>query len=408
MLRSLLNIVMLGISFWIGYYLVLSAGDLYRWSIDHGFISRADDAQEIKLSLTENTSQESCPADQSEFYDNCIGTFKRNNGDWYIGEFKNDRMDGFGTYNYADGGMYKGGFKEDKRHGSGELKLADGSFYVGNFEDDEFNGEGLLRLTNGDSYSGLFVGGQFEGSGRYESADGTVMQGIFKDGEFVPDEVVSSSPVDQNQDTTGSETNCAGAQIKERFGLQYRYEAIKAAVFSEYSDKGVRQAYWVCPADAVRPNSRYCEEIDRIVKRSEMGGYYLENDWYVKSLFSSTEVKFNRIEQISTDLNCDSANKCVYFCEASGVVHLDVDAAVKRLMETRKFKIIGKNGEDLDSGYTFRSILDSMKRTYVVSGSNFEPLESESHTWTFNSSYCVVKTPQGLSFVSRGFDSVCQ
>ena len=42
------------------------------------------------------------------------GTYEWENGDIYVGEFKDDKKHGRGTYIFADGKIVKGIFKEDK------------------------------------------------------------------------------------------------------------------------------------------------------------------------------------------------------------------------------------------------------------------------------------------------------
>ena len=39
-----------------------------------------------------------CPSDQSQYYDNCFGTYTNANGDTYVGEWKDNKKNGQGTY----------------------------------------------------------------------------------------------------------------------------------------------------------------------------------------------------------------------------------------------------------------------------------------------------------------------
>ena len=55
----------------------------------------------------------------------------------YIGEFKEDKKNGFGTFIYSNGDIYKGKWFNDKRHGRGVLICNDGSLKKGVWKDDK-------------------------------------------------------------------------------------------------------------------------------------------------------------------------------------------------------------------------------------------------------------------------------
>src|SRR5690349_9711132 len=61
------------------------------------------------------------------------GTFKRRDGDTYIGGFKNDVFHGHGTYNYRDGDKYEGTYVQGERHGIGVYYYKNGNVYEGTF-----------------------------------------------------------------------------------------------------------------------------------------------------------------------------------------------------------------------------------------------------------------------------------
>lgn len=50
-------------------------------------------------------------------------------GDYYEGEWLNDKANGFGTYVYSDGVKYVGQWVNDKQHGEGREEWLDGSIF---------------------------------------------------------------------------------------------------------------------------------------------------------------------------------------------------------------------------------------------------------------------------------------
>jgi hypothetical protein len=64
-----------------------------------------------------------------------------------------------GEYTWENGDRYVGSWKDMKRHGIGRLMLASGNTYEGEFRDDEMTGVGVYTWKNGAKYSGEFVNG---------------------------------------------------------------------------------------------------------------------------------------------------------------------------------------------------------------------------------------------------------
>ena len=103
-----------------------------------------------------------CPS--SGYFDNCYGSYEWDDGDKYVGEFKDNKMHGQGTYTFPDGDKYVGEFIDDKGYGQGTYTYANGAKYVGEIKD-----------------------GKKHGQGTYTYSDGTADRGFFSNDEFVPD-----------------------------------------------------------------------------------------------------------------------------------------------------------------------------------------------------------------------------
>ena len=60
---------------------------------------------------------------------------------------------------YSTGNFYKGNFVEDKKDGYGEMFWKDSSFYKGEWKYGIQNGKGQMFLVGGDMISGIFEAG---------------------------------------------------------------------------------------------------------------------------------------------------------------------------------------------------------------------------------------------------------
>ncbi len=91
------------------------------------------------------------------------GTWERNDGSVYIGEFKKGLRHGEGTFTWPDGSEYTGEFVEGRMEGSGEMVTADGNVYVGDFKDNKMHGEGKQTSPEGLEQEGKWENGMFIG-----------------------------------------------------------------------------------------------------------------------------------------------------------------------------------------------------------------------------------------------------
>lgn len=79
----------------------------------------------------------------------------------YEGEWKADKMCGFGIYHYSNGDIYEGEFKDDLHNGYGKYFFTDGSRYEGEWKDHKMHGTGKYWDVNGISWAGEFRDGHF-------------------------------------------------------------------------------------------------------------------------------------------------------------------------------------------------------------------------------------------------------
>jgi len=113
-------------------------------------------------------------------------------GDCYVGEFHQNRRDGHGMCTYSNGCTYDGSWIEDQRNGHGIEWFASGDRYEGTWENDQMHGYGVYTWANGETYKGDYVNGMRHGIGKADYLDGAINQGawekdVFLGKKFKPD-----------------------------------------------------------------------------------------------------------------------------------------------------------------------------------------------------------------------------
>ena len=102
------------------------------------------------------------------------GIYNFNNGETYVGEFKNDLREGIGIYYYKDGSSYNGNWEKDKKHGYGIYSYPDNEAYVGEWKYGKYDGLGIFFYRNGDKYVGEVNENHRDGFGMKISENKTV------------------------------------------------------------------------------------------------------------------------------------------------------------------------------------------------------------------------------------------
>ena len=87
-------------------------------------------------------------------------------------------------YVYDNGNIYMGSWRDGKRDGQGTLTISDGGKYVGEWKDGVVNGQGTLTFPDGGKYVGEWKDGKRDGQGTETFSDGRKYIGEWKDGEY--------------------------------------------------------------------------------------------------------------------------------------------------------------------------------------------------------------------------------
>lgn len=78
------------------------------------------------------------------------------NKSFYIGEFKNNKYNGYGIHCFGDGKIYQGQWENNKFNGYGEFHWPDGKKYIGYYSNDKKSGFGIYLWV--EPYYKLYIG----------------------------------------------------------------------------------------------------------------------------------------------------------------------------------------------------------------------------------------------------------
>ena len=143
--------------------------------------------QNIKTSLSNSINNlnaviKKCSGENFKLWDDCHGTRLLENGNKYVGYFRNGNFNGNGQFFFKNGTIYEGGNKDGLADGFGTMSFSNGSKYVGYFKKDKYHGKGKYTYKNGDTYVGQYENGYKNGKGKYTYKDGSFYEGGNKDG----------------------------------------------------------------------------------------------------------------------------------------------------------------------------------------------------------------------------------
>lgn len=144
---------------------------------------------------------------EGDFVDDRIegfGTYTNINGSIYIGNWKNDLQDGHGKEIWADRLEYEGDYKEEKNgakvdfnllmvpymkvtfiliNGKGKFQIKGQEQYVGNWKYNKMSGEGEFIFIDGISYKGQNLNDLKDGFGVFTWPSGKIYSGKWKNGK---------------------------------------------------------------------------------------------------------------------------------------------------------------------------------------------------------------------------------
>lgn len=173
------------------------------------------------------------------------GILKTSKGNIYVGDFVNSQRDGYGELQ-TNRIHYIGEFKEDKLNGKGVIEfLIEGHKYEGEFKDNEINGKGIFRWKNGDIYEGEMSNGKMNGHGIYQYSNGQIYDGeyinglregkgriilsnkVIFEGEFKGGHRIEQGNIIYSNRTNTKESNENNTILKERNNIDNNEELVQ-------------------------------------------------------------------------------------------------------------------------------------------------------------------------------------
>ena len=104
----------------------------------------------------------------------------------YIGSTRKDGTFYRGTYLFSSGEYYTGEFKENRRTGQGNAYFPNGDSYTGEWDKDQMNGNGTYTFggeNSGEYYKGKWKDDCMHGQGTYVLKDGTKISGSWENNQ---------------------------------------------------------------------------------------------------------------------------------------------------------------------------------------------------------------------------------
>ncbi len=105
------------------------------------------------------------------------------NGDYFEGEWKDEKKEGYGILIFKNLSKFEGNFKNNKQHGFGKLIQYDGETYMGEWKNGKICGYGTRYHSNGDKYVGQYLNNIRQGQGTYHFRNGDYYEGEWTEGK---------------------------------------------------------------------------------------------------------------------------------------------------------------------------------------------------------------------------------
>ena len=116
------------------------------------------------LLFTISVQAQTCDSQFSYLWEDCVGTHTSDNGDQYVGRYKDGLRHGQGAMTWANGDKYDGDWIKNQITGQGTVTYSNGHQYVGGFKDGQRYGQGIYTYSDGSTRVGVWENGTYFGT----------------------------------------------------------------------------------------------------------------------------------------------------------------------------------------------------------------------------------------------------
>jgi hypothetical protein len=143
------------------------------------------------------------------------------------------------TVAISDKGTYVGQWKNNAINGIGTFTLSNGDYYTGEWKNNIMEGKGVfVSKSTGEKYEGEFQNNNMNGYGVLTKADGTVYSGQWKDGQLV----TSSQSNTSSNSNTSTTNNSSNSELTQSIRNQYltKLAELKQTIENVKNNKNVK------------------------------------------------------------------------------------------------------------------------------------------------------------------------
>jgi hypothetical protein len=262
---------------------------------------------------------QSCPKTSTNLWTGCFGMSNFQNGDVYVGTWRDGLMHGSGGYIYFNGNRYFGEFKNHQRSGAGIFVNKNSEIYVGEYRNDKRDGVGILKPSDGNFIWASFDDKKKNGLGAFYSPT----KNVLSKGRWAEQSLVE----EEHGNFDCSRLEKVFVDIDTHLRAHLAQDRKYAAVISDIGEKFSLVNELTKKLDFHKLN--FCGEKENTIKKETR---LVDDNFLVKNKFSLNVVAKKINENGEFDINISSSNsiKNLYVNGEEVVVQKGAPSTVKK------------------------------------------------------------------------------
>ena len=227
---------------------------------------------------------------------NGLGIYTFPNNEYYEGNFEDDLYNGQGQYIWGNNGnKYIGEFKNGKIEGKGTFSYEDGTIFVGNFIEGYKNGEGYIQFPDGKKYFGNWLNGELYGYG-YLLDGNKKIEIIFRHGKIISKTI--NEDIEENINNLNNNENITKENNVSRFDANSFYGDQNKININKYICLNCK-LFFLQPLKCSVCNIDYCEKCikDKKCLRCK-NDKFIDDYELLNEMKENLKIKCNKCKQI--------------------------------------------------------------------------------------------------------------